>query len=100
MARTVLEEVEDRCWLVADDGHECRGRGHFRPQLVCGSTPVETPFEGGGARLECDTLGVYFVLCREIGPQHGSSVEILISQSRLSPFIKFVHESFTEFRVI
>jgi hypothetical protein len=35
-----------------------------------------------------DTLGVYYVLCCEIGPKLGSLVEIFISRSRLSPFMK------------
>jgi hypothetical protein len=52
------------------------------------------------AAANCDTPGVHFVLCREIGPKLRSSVKIMVSRSRLSPFIKIVHESFTEFRVI
>jgi hypothetical protein len=45
-------------------------------------------FKGEG----CDTLGVYFVLCREIYPNLGCSVKISISQSHLSPFIKLLVE--------
>ena len=39
---------------------------------------------------DCDTPGVYFVLCREIYPNLGCSVKISISLSRLSPFIKLL----------
>jgi hypothetical protein len=38
----------------------------------------------------CDTPGVYFVLCREIYPNLGCSVNISISLSHLSPFIKLL----------
>jgi hypothetical protein len=38
----------------------------------------------------CDTPGVYFVLCPEIGPKLISLVQILISRSRLSLFIKTI----------
>jgi hypothetical protein len=43
-------------------------------------------FKGEG----CDTLGVYFELCREIYPNPGCSVKISISRSHLSPFIKLL----------
>jgi hypothetical protein len=39
---------------------------------------------------QCDTPGVYFVLCREIYPNLGCSVKISISRSHLSPFIKLL----------
>jgi hypothetical protein len=39
---------------------------------------------------DCDTPGVYFVLCREIYPNLGCSVKISISLSHLSPFIKLL----------
>jgi ribonuclease HI len=38
----------------------------------------------------CDTPGVYFALCREIYPNLGCSVNISISLSHLSPFIKLL----------
>jgi hypothetical protein len=38
----------------------------------------------------CDTPGVYFVLCQEIYPNLGCSVKISISRSHLSPFIKLL----------
>jgi hypothetical protein len=38
----------------------------------------------------CDTPCVYFMLCQEICPKLGSSVEIPISRSCLSPFIKLL----------
>jgi hypothetical protein len=38
----------------------------------------------------CDTLGVYFALCREIYPNLVCSVKISISRSHLSPFIKLL----------
>jgi hypothetical protein len=41
----------------------------------------------------CDTLGVYFVLCREFCPKLGCSVKIFISQSCLSLFIRIIHGS-------
>jgi hypothetical protein len=44
---------------------------------------VTTPFA-------CDTPGVYFVLCQEIFPKLGSSMEISISRSCLSRFIKLL----------
>jgi hypothetical protein len=43
-------------------------------------------FKGEG----CDTLDVYFVLCREIYPNLGCSVKISISRSHLPPFIKLL----------
>jgi hypothetical protein len=43
-------------------------------------------FKGEG----CNTLGVYFALCREIYPNLGCSVKIFISLSHLSPFIKLL----------
>lgn len=48
----------------------------------------------------CNISGVYLVLGREIWHKHISLVRIMISQLRLSPFIKIIHESSTEFRVI
>jgi hypothetical protein len=39
---------------------------------------------------DCDTPGVYFVLCREIFPKLERSVKISISLSHLSPFIKLL----------
>lgn len=48
----------------------------------------------------CNTLGVYLMLSREIWPQYGSFVEIMISRSLLLPFIKFIHKSFTKFGII
>jgi hypothetical protein len=38
----------------------------------------------------CDTPGVYFVLCQEIYPNLECSVKISISRSHLSPFIKLL----------
>lgn len=40
------------------------------------------------------------MLSREIGPQHGSSVKIMVSGSRLSPSIKIIHKGLTKFGVI
>jgi hypothetical protein len=54
----------------------------------------------GYHRPYSDTLGVYYVLCREVGPNIMSSVEILNSRPHLSLFIKVVQERFTEFEVI
>jgi hypothetical protein len=42
------------------------------------------------ASTTCDTPGVYFMFCRETCPYLRSSVEISISRSRLSPFIKLI----------
>jgi hypothetical protein len=44
-------------------------------------------FKGEG----CDTLGVYFVLRREIYPNLGCSVKISISRSRMSLIIQTIH---------
>jgi hypothetical protein len=41
-------------------------------------------------RPDCDTPGVYFALCREIYPNLGCSINICISRSHLSPFIKLL----------
>ena len=48
------------------------------------------PDSGTTCYLQCDTLGAYFVLCQEIYPKLGSLVEISISRSCLSPFIKLL----------
>jgi hypothetical protein len=53
-----------------------------------GSCRVTTSFIA--IALLCDTPGVYFVLCREIYPNLGSSMKISISRSHLSPFIKLL----------
>jgi hypothetical protein len=50
--------------------------------------------------MDSDTLGVYFVLCREIYPNLGCSVKISISRSRMSQIIQIIHSYFTEFGVI
>jgi hypothetical protein len=56
-----------------------RGRGHGR---------IAAMIDDGG--VGCETPGVYFVLCREFCPKLGCSVEISISRSCLSPFIKLL----------
>jgi hypothetical protein len=48
----------------------------------------------------CDTPGVYFALCREIYPNLGCSVNISISLSHLSPFIKLLVKVSPNFEVI
>jgi hypothetical protein len=50
--------------------------------------------------LWCDTLGVSFVLHREIYPNLGCSVKISISRSPMSLIIQIIHSRFTEFGVI
>jgi hypothetical protein len=49
--------------------------------------------------IECDTLGVYFALCREIYPNLGCSVKISISRSRMSLIIQTIRTHFTEFGI-
>jgi hypothetical protein len=62
--------------------------------VTCFSTLKRSSFESQDEILlkgeSCDTPGVYFVLCREIYPNLGLSVENSISRSRLSPFIKLL----------
>jgi hypothetical protein len=62
---------------------------------VDGSSAVVRVREGrarGGDSQEtrCDTPGVFFVLCREIYPNIGCSMQISISRSHLSLFIKLL----------
>jgi hypothetical protein len=54
---------------------------------VCRGGVAPVPGHGPSG---CDTLGVYFMLCRKIYPKLGCSVEISISRSCLSPFIKLL----------
>jgi hypothetical protein len=49
---------------------------------------------------DCDTLGVYFMLCREFCPKLECSVKNSISRSYLSLFIKIFLESFIKFGII
>jgi hypothetical protein len=56
----------------------------FDIQLEPGTAPISK------RAYRCDTLGVYFMLCREICPKLKSSAEISISRSRLSHFIKLL----------
>ena len=56
-----------------------RGRGRGR---------IAAMIDDGG--VGCETPSVYFVLCHEFCPKLGCSVEISISRSCLSPFIKLL----------
>jgi hypothetical protein len=71
--------------------------------LHCFST-LEDPHSNLGTRFclrgeGCDTLGVYFALCREIYPNLGCSVKISISRSRMSLIIQTIRTHFTEFGI-
>jgi hypothetical protein len=48
----------------------------------------------------CDTLGVSFVLWREINPNLGCSVKISLSRSRMSLIIQIIHSHFAKFGII
>jgi hypothetical protein len=72
--------------------------------VTCFST-LEDPHSNLGTRFflrgeGCDTLGVYFGLCRKNYPNHGCSVKISISRSCMSLIIQTIHSQFTEFGVI
>jgi hypothetical protein len=48
----------------------------------------------------CDTLGVCFLLCREIYPNLGCSVKISISRPCMALIIQTICTHFTEFGII
>jgi hypothetical protein len=52
--------------------------------------PAAWAGQSGYTYIECDTPGVYFVLCQEIYPNLRCLVRISFSRSRLSPFIKLL----------
>jgi hypothetical protein len=106
-----LVPIVDR-WWISFSSVACRG--NLRPRWDDGDLRHSHSDSSHSERLgdrflsrcrlglcgQCDTPGVYFVLCREIYPNLGCSVKISISRSHMSLIIQTVHSYFTEFGVI
>jgi hypothetical protein len=60
VARVVLEEVEDRCRLVADNDHHNRCWDHFRLLLNSSNEFIERALEAGGTPSEVPLLRLGF----------------------------------------